>query len=56
LQHIDFSLPHKHKPARFTAIATAPLTTAAAPSATRLALRPLADYLLQIFSNRITIG
>jgi hypothetical protein len=55
LQHIDFPLPRKHKPARFIVSETTPLTTLAAPSAPRLVLRPLADHLLQIFRNRITI-
>jgi hypothetical protein len=32
LQHIDFPLPRKHKPALFMAAKTAPLTTTAAPT------------------------
>jgi DNA-binding XRE family transcriptional regulator len=32
LQHIDFPLPRKHKPALFMAAETAPLTTTAAPT------------------------
>jgi hypothetical protein len=39
LQHIDFPLPHKHKPALFVAIETAPLTTTAARSEGRIAGR-----------------
>jgi hypothetical protein len=31
LQHIDFPLPHKHKPALFIVIETAPLTTITVP-------------------------
>jgi hypothetical protein len=32
VQHIDFSLPRKHKPALFIVSETAPLTTTAARS------------------------
>jgi hypothetical protein len=31
LQHIDFPLPRKHKPALFIVIETTPLTTITAP-------------------------
>jgi hypothetical protein len=62
LQHIDFSLPRKHKPARFTAIERAPLTTLATANgrmhrsrSPQPAWAPFAAYLLQIFRNRITI-
>jgi hypothetical protein len=39
LQHIDFPLPRKHKPALLIAIETAPLTTMAAQNEGRVAGR-----------------
>jgi hypothetical protein len=62
LQHIDFSLPRKHKPALFIAIETAPLTTTAGrlrgmrrPRASRRVRAPFIDHSLQISTKRITI-
>jgi hypothetical protein len=62
LQHIDFPLPRKHKPAFFIVIETAPLTTTAGRSrglrrrsAPRPVRRPFADHSMQIFRIRITI-
>jgi hypothetical protein len=62
LQHIDFSLPRKHKPALFIVIETAPLTTIAAPlrrmlrrGAQRRASALLVDHLIKIFRNRLAI-
>jgi hypothetical protein len=55
LQHIDFPLPRKHKPALFIAIEAAPLTTmvASVRSRHRRASRDpsLADRLIKIFGN-----
>jgi hypothetical protein len=62
LQHIDFPLPRKHKPALFIASETAPLTTTTGrlrglrrPYAPRSARTPFADHSMQIFRRRITI-
>jgi hypothetical protein len=59
LQHIDFSLPRKHKPALFIVTETAPLTTTAAQMGRpyRRASRDLSPtgHLIKIFNNRITI-
>jgi hypothetical protein len=62
LQHIDFPLPRKHKPALFIAIETAPLTTTARrsrglrrPNTPRPARAPFADRSMQIFRKQTTI-
>jgi hypothetical protein len=59
LQHIDFPLPRKHKPALFSAIATAPLTTTAG-SCKGCAIgvhrdAPFIDHSMQILGKRTMI-
>jgi hypothetical protein len=59
LQHIDFPLPRKHKPALFIAIETAPLTTTAGRSkglrrrsASRPARTLFADHCFEFSGNK----
>jgi hypothetical protein len=61
LQHIDFPLPRKHKPALFIAIGRTPLTTMPAPMRKMRRLNALTPacaclpiILIQIVGNRIT--